>query len=745
MPQPHCARSDAADCARAPPAVLSVSQAQLRVIEDNWSTPPAPDDPLLECLRFVIKALGRSMSADALTAGLPLLANRLTPDLFVRAAARAGMSAKVVKRPLPDISDLTLPAVLLLRDRQACVLTRVTRDGAAHIVLPETGTGEHATTLVELEERYAGSAIFTRPAHRFDARTAHSAIPRIRHWFWDVVARAWPIYGEVLVASLLINIFALVMPLFAMNVYDRVVPNHALETLWALSIGAALVVTFDLIMRMLRGYFIDVAGKKIDVMLSANIFERVLGMRMAARPASVGAFASGLQEFEAFREFLTSATITTLIDLPFVLLFVAVMFWVGGPVGWIPVIAVPLIVGMGLALQWPLSDVVRDTQRHAAQRQAMLVETLVGLETIKTVGAEGPVQRKWEQVIGTIAGLSLRSRLLSAWTVNFSVFAQQMAYVGVLLFGVYLIADDKLTMGGLIACSILTGRALAPLSQVAGLFTRYHQSRSALRSIDRLMTSEVERPLDQDFVDRPRLQGGIEFRNVSFAYGGQQAGVLKDVSFRIQPGEHVGIIGRMGSGKTTVEKLVLGLYTPDSGAVLIDGIDQRQIDPLALRRDIGHVPQDIVLFYGSVRDNIVLGAPHADDEAILRAAEIGGVADFANRSPQGFDLQVGERGERLSGGQRQAIAIARAELLAPPLMLLDEPSSAMDNRSEEQFKARLAAQLNGRTLILVSHRASLLTLVKRLIVIDQGRVVADGPKDQVLAALAAGKLAVAAQ
>jgi ATP-binding cassette subfamily C protein LapB len=306
--------------------------------------------------------------------------------------------------------------------------------------------------------------------------------------------------------------------------------------------------------------------------------------------------------------------------------------------------------------------------------------------------------------------------------------------------GVYLIADDKLTMGGLIACSTLTGRALAPLSQVASLLTRYHQSRDALMSIDRLMNLPVERPAGKDFVHRPAFRGGVEFKNVSFAYPDQGADALSDVSFKIAPGERVAIIGRVGSGKTTVEKLVLGLYPPSQGAVFIDGTDQRQIDPAALRRDIGYVPQDILLFYGSVRDNIVMGAPYADDAAVLRAADIAGVTEFANRSAQGLDLPVGERGEKLSGGQRQAIAIARAELMAPPLLLLDEPSSAMDNRSEELFKARISAQLEGRTLILISHRASLLSLVNRLIVLDQGRVVADGAKEPVLAALARGKL-----
>jgi ATP-binding cassette subfamily C protein LapB len=714
----------------------------LAINDHEWSLPLTAsmvDDPLLGCLIALSRLHHKPVSADTLIAGLPLVEYCLTPELFIRAASRVGFSAKLVKRPLDKITSLTLPAVLLLRDKQACILLH--KDGeTAQIILPEADTGEHQIGLAELQQRYAGHVIFMRPAHRFDARTENSAVPRPSHWFWDVAAQSWPVYVEVLVASLLINLFALVMPLFSMNVYDRVVPNHAMETLWALTIGIALVMGFDMLMRALRGYFIDIAGKKLDVVLSANIFEKVLGIRMSARPASVGAFASNLQEFEAFREFITSATITTLIDLPFVVLFIGAMFWVGGALGWVPLIAVPLIVGVGLMLQQPLARLVQTSSKLAAQRQATLVESLVGLETIKVMGAQGAVQRKWEQLIGQIGQLALRSRFLSACAVNFSVFAQQAAYLAVIVMGVYLIADDKLTMGGLIACSILTGRALAPLSQVASLLTRYHQSRDALMSIDRLMNLPVERPAGKDFVHRPALRGGVEFKNVSFAYPDQTAEALTEVSFKIAPGERVAIIGRVGSGKTTVEKLVLGLYPPSEGAVLIDGTDQRQIDPAALRRDIGYVPQDILLFYGSVRDNIVLGAPYADDAAVLRAADIAGVTEFTNRSAQGFDLPVGERGEQLSGGQRQAIAIARAELMAPPLLLLDEPSSAMDNRSEELFKARISAKLEGRTLILISHRASLLSLVNRLIVLDQGRVVADGPKEPVLAALARGKL-----
>src|SRR5437867_2180427 len=572
-------------------------QAQLLAIDPAWDLPPTSgvsDDPLLGCLLVLAKFFNNPVSADALTAGLPLVDHRLTPELFLRAANRAGLSAKLFKRSLTKISDLVLPAVLLLNDGQACVLVRRQTAGTAHVILPESGIGEREIGLAELEQRYAGFAIFARPAYRFDDRTADSAVPRARHWFWGVVVHAWPIYGEVLVASLLINVFALVMPLFTMNVYDRVVPNHALETLWALAIGVGLVVGFDFLMRTLRGYFIDAAGKEIDVILSANIFEKVVGIHMSARPASVGGFASSLQEFEAFREFLTSATITTLIDLPFVVLFIMAIAWIGGPLAWVAVVAVPLIIGVGLALQWPLSHVVQASFRHAAQRQATLVETLVGLETIKVMGAEGPIQRKWEQVLGQIAKLGLTSRLLSATVVNFSVFVQQLANVGVIVVGVYLIADDKLTMGGLIACSILIGRALAPLCQVAALLTRYHQSRAALGSIDQLMNLPVERPAGKSFVQRPRLRGAIEFRNVSFAYPNQTVDVLHNVSFRIVPGEQVGIIGRVGSGKTTVEKLILGLYAPSSGAILIDGTDLRQIDPSALRRDIGYVPQDVM-------------------------------------------------------------------------------------------------------------------------------------------------------
>lgn len=699
-------------------------------------------DPLLKCLVLLTRHFNRPFSEETLAAGLPLVDNWLTPELFERAAERAGLAAKVVRRDLGQISPLILPAVLLLNGRRACLLNKVTPEGACEIVDPDSG-GVAKTTLTELNSQYSGHAILVREQLRFDSRTEHSAVPRVEHWFWGVVRQAWPLYGEVLLASLLVNLFALVMPLFIMNVYDRVVPNDTTETLWALAVGVFVVLAFDLGMRTLRAYLVDIAGKRIDVILSANIFEKAMGLRMEARPASVGSFASNIHEFESFREFITSATITALVDLPFVILFIAVIFWIGGPVGVIPLAAVPLIVLIGVVLQRSLGEIIQMSFRCAAQKQGLLIESLSTIETVKAISAEGILQRKWEQLVGTVARLGIKARTLSSAIVNISVTVQQLATVGVIVVGVYLIAERELTIGALVACTILTGRALAPLGQVAGLMTRYHQSKSALTTLHNIMQLPVERPPAKSFVHRPHIRGEIEFRNVTFSYPGQQTPALSNVSFRVGAGERVGLIGRIGSGKSTVEKLVLGLYKPSSGSILIDGVDINQIDPAVLRRNIGYVPQDIVLFYGTVKENIMFSAPYADDAAMLRAAEIAGVTEFVHPSAQGFDLRIGERGEGLSGGQRQTVAVARSLLLDPPILVMDEPTNALDNRSEESFKGKLEKALPGKTFVLVTHRASLLSLVPRLIVLDNGRIVADGPKEQVMQALSGGKISVA--
>jgi len=712
--------------------------------EKRWDIPPAhhiAHDPLLGCLVALTRLEHNPFSPETLIAGLPLVDNKLTPELFIRAAARAGLSAQIVSRSLLDISHLVLPAVLLLKNKQACILVaKDIENGTATIIQPESKEGEHIVLLENLHKHYTGYSIFSRPSYHFDKRTDEGFKERPKNWFWSVIATTWKLYSEVLIASFFINVFAIASSLFVMNVYDRVVPNNAIDTLTVLSIGVLTVFCFDFLMKMLRGYFIDIAAKKTDVILSANIFEQMMGIRMEARPESVGSFANNMQQFDAFRDFFTSTTISALIDLPFVIFFIIIIYILGGYCALVPTLAVPIVILAGLAIQGPLNKNVKESYRYSGQKHAMLIESLAGVETIKGLSAESPLQRKWEHVTGMAANLGIKIRGLSLTAISFSVFIQQVAGVLVVVLGVFRITNGDMTMGALIACTILTGRALAPLSQIAGLFTRYHQSMAALQSLDNVMKMPTDRLRGRTPLHRPKLKGDIEFRDVTFRYPRQAVPALSNVSFHVLSGEKIGIIGRIGSGKTTIEKLVLGLYQPTEGTVLMDGTEISQLDPASMRRNIGYVPQDIILFYGTVKENITFGSPFADDVSILKAAKISGVTEFVARHPQGFDMPVGERGDKLSGGQRQAIAIARALILDPPILVLDEPTNMMDNRTEEVFKNNLVEASKNKTLILVTHKGSLLSLVDRLILMDNGRVIADGPRDLVLKALAEGKL-----
>ena len=711
--------------------------------EENWRLQRADHaiyDPLLQSLVTMTELLDRAASRDSLVAGLPVGDQPLTPELCVRAAGRAGLTGRIVQREIDKIDPGLLPCILLLNGRQSCILTAVSTDGMARIIRPETGRGEDRIPLTELTSKFTNYAIFLRPEHGEDKRVRDIQSEFRGHWFWGTVKTQWPAFAEVAVASILINSFALASPLFVMNVYDRVVPNNAIDTLWVLAIGAVTVFGFDFLLKTLRGYFIDTAGRSTDLKLASKIFEQVLGIKMASRPPSAGAFANHLREFESLRDFFTSATITTLIDLPFIFFFIFVIWLVGGPVAIIPAIAVPVVIIIGLLLQIPLNKIVKRTAKEAAQKHGVLVETINGLETIKTIGAEGRLQRSWEGFVGATSLSANQARLLSSITVNVAALSANLVTIGVVIVGVYQIGEGNMTVGALVASTIIAGRAMAPLGQVAGILTRFHQAKTSYEILDKIMQMEVERPVDQRFLHRAKYKGAITFRNVALTYPNQKLPAVSDLSFHVEPGERVGLIGRIGSGKTTIEKLVLGLFEPQQGAVLIDGTDIRQLDPADIRRNIGCVPQDVFLFHGTVRENITMGAPFADDAAILRAAEIAGVDTFVGRHPMGFDMNVGERGEMLSGGQRQAIAVARSLLLDPPILILDEPSSAMDNGSEARLKAKLADEMRGRTLLLVTHRASLLSLVERVIVMDNGRIVADGPRDKVLQALAAGKI-----
>jgi ATP-binding cassette, subfamily C, bacterial LapB len=698
-------------------------------------------DPLLDCLVELTRIHGRASTRAALSAGLPIPKQGLTPSLFARAASRAGFSSKVVRRTLDKIDPALLPAILLLKDNEACLLLGWDETGqTANLLFPETGQGGVTLSREELAGRYVDIAIFARPHFRFDQRTPQTEDVAQRHWFWGALIEQWPVYRDILAAALLINLFALAVPLFTMNVYDRVVPNYGVETLWMLSAGVLLVLGLDYTLRLVRGYFIDLASARIDIKLSTMIMERVLGMRLVDRPASVGSFAATLRSFESIRDFIASATVTALIDLPFALLFMLVILWISWPLVFFPIFGALALLIYSYVVQHKMHELSESTFRAAALRNATLVESLTALETIKAQGAEGQMQEKWEKTAAFLARVTSRLRLLSSSAINGTTTLLQFVNLTTVIAGVYLIHANMLTMGGLIAATMLVSRAMSPLAQIVALLMQYQNARLALTSLEQTMARPTERSGETAFVHRPEIRGDIEFRDVTFAYGGQSDPALQGVSFRIKPGEHIVVIGRVGSGKTTLEKLMLGLYSPSEGAVLVDGVDLRQLDPADLRRNIGYVEQDAMLFYGSLRENITVGAPYADDRTVIEAAEVAGLTDFINRHPEGFDMVIGERGGSISGGQRQGVAIARAVLLDPPILLLDEPTSSMDFTSEAQLKERLQRYAEHKTMVIVTHRTSLLELADRIIVIDGGRIVADGPKNQVVEALQSGRI-----
>ncbi|OYT84874.1 MAG: type I secretion system permease/ATPase [Burkholderiales bacterium PBB6] len=700
-------------------------------------------DPLLDCLVEICRLHGHSATRASLSSGLPLANGRLPLDMAERAASRAGMVTRLSRTPLDAIEPATLPAVLLLKEDQACVLLGWDGD-TARLLLPETGQGTVTLSREALAARSAGLVLHVRPHFRFDSRTPEVKPTREGHWFWGALLGQRFVYKDVLWAAALVNIFALASPMFSMNVYDRVVPNAALETLWSLAVGILIVMAADLLLRKMRSRFVDEASARIDVQISATLMERVLGMRLENRPESVGSFASNLRGFEQVRDLIASSTVTALIDLPFALLFVLVIFIIS------PWMAIPVILGFGgvLLAGWVIQDklhvLAETTYRASSARNATLIESLTGIETIKTQGAEGAIQAKWERANVFLAATNVKMRSLSSGASYMTATVSQLVNVVMIVLGVYLIGAKLLTMGGLIACGMLAGRALAPAGQIVALLMQYQGARTALEGLEKLMAKPVERPEGTHYIHRAKLTGEIEFRGVSFQYPNRTDNALENLSFKIKPGERVALIGRVGSGKSTIQKLMMGLYQPSEGAVLVDGIDLRQLDPADLRKNMGYVSQDVMLFYGSLRDNITFGLPFADDGSIVAAADAACLTEFVNRHPSGFDMNVGERGEYLSGGQRQGVGIARAMLHNTPVLLLDEPTSAMDFSTEGAITSRLSSMAADKTVVLVTHRTSLLSLVGRVIVIDGGKVVADGPRDRIMEALQSGRIAKAA-
>ncbi|MEM6606254.1 MAG: type I secretion system permease/ATPase [Pseudomonadota bacterium] len=711
-------------------------------IVDTRDDPELENDTLLSCLLAVTRHHRLAATRESLLTGLPVGAMGLTPDLLVRAAERANLSARLTKLRLNRIPSAVCPVILLLEEDTACVFFGCAEDGQAKVSYPDLVDEVVHEPLDGLLSRYTGMALLARPRFNLDDRVTPAPGPTQQsgHWFWTAMRGQLPVYRDVLLAAGLVNLFATALPLFTMNVYDRVVPNAAFETLWVLAAGMLIVLLSDLLLRSLRSYFVDLAGRRVDIDLSAQIMEQTLAMRLEHRPRSVGSFAVNLRSFETLRDFIASASVTSIIDLPFALLFFAVIAWIAWPVLVPVLLGIALLVGFALIMRPRLQRLTESAHQAGALRNATLIESLTGVETLKSMAAESVMQRKWEEATRFLAGITVRMRLTSASVTHATLWCQQAVSVCVIITGVYLIADGGLTMGGLIATTMLASRSVTPFGQIAGLITQYHNARIALTSLDDLFATPTEHHPDGAFLSRESFAGAIEFKNVSFAYPGAETPALRDVSFRIEAGERVAILGRIGSGKSTVQKLAMGLYQPVEGAVVIDGIDIRQLEPREYRRAIGFVPQDATLFHGTLRDNIVLAHSGLTDSALVTAVKRSGLEEFVNRHPKGFDMPISERGDSVSGGQRRCIALARALVYEPQILMLDEPTGSMDNSTEREVLAHLRDYVEQRTLLVVTHRNSVLPLVDRIIVLDNGRVVADGPRDSVVEALKQGRI-----
>ena len=721
-----------------------MTRRKLEVSRTDRSSDQEEHDELLECLKTVASYYQHEVSSEALKAGLPLEQGKLIPSVFGRAASRAGLTAHIVKSKLSGLNPALFPAILLLEPGRACVLLGLDlKQQKAKVIFPELSEADTEISLEELHAGYSGEAIYIRPKFRVD-NTSEPSVKKRRdqHWFWGVIRENRRLYRDIVLGSVAINLFALAMPLFVLNVYDRVVPNQATETLWVLAIGIFIVLCFDLALRLMRSSFVDLAASRADVKLSSSIMAKTLGLRLEERPVSTGSFTSTLQSFESIRAFIGSATILGIVDLPFVILFAAIIALIN------PWLVLPVLVGIvfvllyALAAQGKLHELSQTTWEVGAQRNALLVESVSQLENVKALRAESRIQRHWEKASAFLSRTGAQLKMVSSSVSSVAQWAQHSVAVCVIIIGVYQIIEGNLTQGGLIAAYMLSSRAMAPVSQAAALLAQYHQSSTALESLNDVMAKNVERHEGKAYVEKPNFTGSIRLEKVTLRYPDEEREALRDVSLSIKAGEKVALLGRIGCGKSSLNKLVLGFYRPTSGAVLVDGVDIRQLDPLQLRRHIGYVPQDVSLFAGTLRDNIVAGGGNdrVDDEALLRAIEIAGLDSLVNSHPRGVDLEVGERGQALSGGQKQAVAIARAVVQDPPILLLDEPTSSMDNASEEAFKANLTNVAPGKTILVVTHRTSLLSLVDRIIVMDAGKVVADGPRDTVVEALRKGQI-----
>lgn len=709
----------------------------------NLTSPPAAlgnDDDLLDGLITISRLYGREATPTELTAGLPLDENgRLTPALLARAGARIDMSVNVRSGQRLDKIPHELLPVLLIMNNGSTIVWLEARSGAATILYPQSSERQIQLPMATLVEEYSGTAVFFAPLPRDDGRAENTGAEPDQHWFWSEIGKLKWKYFEIGVAAALANVLAVATALFSRQIYDRVIPNLAFATLWVLVTGVLIAIVLEMFIRIARSYLVDIAGRGLDVDLSSRLFERAIGMRMEVRPKSTGAFVNQIREFGAVREFFTSTTIAAISDLPFVFLFIGVIWLIGGALAWVLIAAIPFIILPGLLAQKPLSVLSRQHLKEGSIRNGLLVEALNNAETIKAVSGEGRFQRIWEEYSALLAQNGTKMRTITN-ALSFSANAvQQAAYVILIVVGVYLVANGDLTVGGLLACSILSSRAISPLTQIARILGRWQQMKASLSSLEMVMKAPVERPAGRKFVHRPRLPGAFHLEDLEFHYEKEGEPILNLQSLNFDAGSTTALLGTNGSGKSTLLKALAGLYNPTKGRILLDGTDMRQIDPEDLRRQIAYLPQDVQLFYGTLRENLLLGLGTRSDEELLDALRFVGAENLVQEHPLGLDREIAEGSRGVSGGQRQSIGLARVWLRDPKIVLLDEPTAAFDHALELKVINNMREWIVRRTLIVATHRQPVLQLVESAVVINKGRIATTGPLGEVLLALSGRK------
>jgi ATP-binding cassette subfamily C protein LapB len=706
---------------------------------------PADTDSLLQSLLWICDSYGVEKSVASFMAGLPST-NRLSIEQGMRSLEASGFATKLVKRDASIFPNELLPVVVMTKTGGALILKqRIQSDKGLRpqfeCLDPSTSNQSFMVSEAELLTIQSGHCLLVKQLPKpGEAGGEDAEEPSGSSWLWKTVWRYRRYYYDSILASILINVLSTLGGLFAIHIYDRVIPLKAYSTLWSLVVGVVMAMLFEAAARHLRDYLLDLAARKSDITLSSALFKQALGLRLEHTPPSSGAFAHQVRQFETVRDFAASASMAVITDLPFALLFIFMIFTVAGPLAVVPLAAIFIVMITAILVQYPMHKLMLETFRDQSAMMGVLIESIEGIETLRVTGASGIMIKRYEELNATTAHSGMRFRIISNIVMTFFNLVQQAQGIIVMVWGTYLIHQGELSTGALVGCMMFSGRAIGPVGQFVQLAMRFQTAKTAMAGLNSLMEMPVERDPTRSYLQKTKFNGSIDIQKLSFAYpstGNHKPPIaLRDVTLSIEPGERVAFVGKIGSGKSTLLRMIAGLYQPIEGQVKIDGIDIRQIDPVDFRNQIGYVTQDLRLFRGTLRENIFLGRPAATVDAFMEVVALTGLDKIADAHPMGYDMPIGSMGLGLSGGQRQLVALARALVTRPKILLMDEPTSAMDMQTEAMFTKRLEDIVKGRTVIIVTHRPSLLSVVDRIVVMDNQRMVADGEKEKILAMLA---------